>query len=64
MLVSRGVLCWLWAGMGRGGGHPVLWARVPWALPPPGWGSLSPGELCMCFEDHFCIVRSEEKKIF
>lgn len=62
MLVSRGVLCWLWAGMGRGGDRPVLWAGAPWALPPQD-GAFSPGVLCMCFEDHFCIVRSEEKNI-
>lgn len=46
MLVSRGVLCWLWAGMGRGGGRPVLWAGAPWTLPPPGWGSLTRGAVC------------------
>lgn len=28
----------------------------------PQDGAFSPGVLCMCFEDHFCIVRSEEKK--
>lgn len=45
MLVSRGVLCWLWAGMGRGGGRPVLWAGALWALPPLGWGVLTRGAL-------------------
>lgn len=42
--------------LGPAGGtqHP---ARFPWD------GASSPRVLFMCFEDHFCIVRSEEKNI-
>ena len=40
--------------------HPAQWgslgpASFPWD------GAFSPWVLFMCFEDHFCIVRSEEK---
>lgn len=62
-----------WAGWGALGsslpggwqGSPsILLGGVPWALPAsPGMGLSHPGcFFFMCFEDHFCIVRSEEKK--
>lgn len=62
-----------WAGAlglllprGQQGSPGVLPCGVPWALPAsptprPRDGAFSPWVLFMCFEDHFCIVRSEEK---
>lgn len=47
------------------GSLSILLGGVPWALPASlGWGFLTLGVFFfMCFEDHFCIVRSEEKNI-
>lgn len=54
-----------WAGppSGRQGAPGILPGGVPWTLPakpPLGWGFLTLVTF-MCFDDHFCIVKSEEK---
>lgn len=63
MLVSRGVLCWLWAGMGRGGGSPVLWAGAPLGPASPRMGHSHPGCFVCALKTIFALS-GVRKKIF
>lgn len=61
---GQGVGSWVAPPSGAGRGHktscPVGFLGP--CLPSFPWdGAFSPWVLFMCFEDHFCIVRSEEK---
>lgn len=63
MLVSRGVLCWLWAGLGRGGGRPLLCAGASWALPPPRVGLSHPGCFVCALKTIFALPGVKKKNI-